>query len=333
VAAVALAFGAGLAWGCSDFLARLKSRRLAVLWVLLVSQGTGLLLAAVVAGASGEPLPGPAPIAWAALAGVAELIGFAALYRGLAIGAMSVVAPVSATAAIVPVFVGVAVGQPPTAPDGAGIALALGGAALASVERDHAHAPRHVAAGMAPAVLAAASFGVFFVGTDMAADDGALWAVALSRLTAVAVLGAAVVLRHRPCPLDRGACAPLAAVGLLDISANAMFAVAPRSASPPWCRWWARCIRSRPCCRRDSSCRSGRPPTRARACSPHWPASQSSASPPGWRSARSRTQPTHPGRGPPPAPSCAVVPQCRPRKSAPPTPAQGARPRPRLRDP
>ena len=43
---VALALGASLAWGASDFLAGLKTRRLAVLWVLLVSQATGLVLVA-----------------------------------------------------------------------------------------------------------------------------------------------------------------------------------------------------------------------------------------------------------------------------------------------
>ena len=132
---VALALGASIAWGCSDFLAGLKTRRLAVLWVLVVSQGTGLALVLVAALVSAHALPGGHAALLAAGAGVAELIGFAALYRALAVGAMSVVAPVSATAALLPVVVSVATGRAPTAAQALGIAFALtlGMAAIVSV--------------------------------------------------------------------------------------------------------------------------------------------------------------------------------------------------------
>jgi drug/metabolite transporter (DMT)-like permease len=220
MAAIALALGASLAWGASDFLAGIKSRELAVIWVLLVSQATGLALVTVAALAAGEPLPGLHAIGWATAAGIAELIGFAALYRALAVGAMAVVAPVSATAAIVPLVVGVADGQVPTAVQALGIALALGGGALASTEPG-----RRSAAGVGLAISAALAFGMFFVGMDAAADDGVLWAVSFSRLAAVAVVVAAAVTL-RPPPIARTACAPLAAVGGLDIGANVMFAAA-----------------------------------------------------------------------------------------------------------
>jgi drug/metabolite transporter (DMT)-like permease len=223
--AVALALGAGIAWGCSDFLAGLKARRLAVLWVLLVSQATGLVLVLVAALASGDPLPGGDAAVLAAGAGVAELIGFAALYRALALGTMSVVAPVSATAALLPVVVGVAAGEPPTTPQALGMALALAGAALASSEPG-AVGGRRAVTGVGLALVAALGFGIFFVGMDLAADDGALWAVALNRTAAVGVLACVVLALRSPNPLDRGALAPLAAVGALDIAANTMFAIA-----------------------------------------------------------------------------------------------------------
>ena len=218
--AIALALGASLAWGLSDFLAGVQTRELAVVWVLLVSQATGLVLVIVAAVAWGEPLPDLHAIGWAAGAGLAELIGFYAFYQALAVGAMAIVAPVSATAAIVPLVIGVAGGQVPTALQAVGIALALGGAALASTEPG-----RRTAAGVGLAIIAAVAFGIFFVGMDTAADDGALWAVAFSRVTAVAAVVTAVVLL-RPPPLQRAAYAPLAAVGGLDIGANVMFAIA-----------------------------------------------------------------------------------------------------------
>jgi drug/metabolite transporter (DMT)-like permease len=218
--AIALALGASLAWGLSDFLAGIKTRELAVIWVLLVSQATGLALVTFAAVAWGEPLPSLHAIGWAAGAGAAELIGFAALYRALAVGAMAIVAPVSATAAIVPLMVGAAAGQVPTVLQAFGIVLALGGAALASTEPG-----RRTAAGVGLAIIAAFAFGTFFVGVDHAADDGAVWAVSFSRLAAVAlVVVAALVLR--PPPIERAAVAPLVAVGALDIGANVMFAIA-----------------------------------------------------------------------------------------------------------
>jgi drug/metabolite transporter (DMT)-like permease len=218
--AIALALGASLAWGASDFIAGLKSRQFAVLWVLLVSQATGLVLMTVAAIGMGEPLPSAHALAWGTAAGIAELIGFAAFYRALAVGAMAVVSPISATAAIVPLFVGLFGGQVPGVVQALGLVLALGGAALASGEPG-----RHTAAGVGLAIVAALAFGLFFVGMDAAADGGALWAVSSARVAPVAILLVAVAVL-RPPPIDRAAIAPLAGVGVLDSGANLMFAIA-----------------------------------------------------------------------------------------------------------
>jgi drug/metabolite transporter (DMT)-like permease len=223
---VALALGASLAWGASDFLAGLKTRRLALVWVLLVSQATGFVLVLTAALVLGEPLPGQDAALLAAGAGVAELVGFAALYRALAIGTMSVVAPISAMAALLPIMVSLADGTAPTTAQGAGMALALAGAMLASIVIGESGSGRRAAAGVGLAVVAAVGFGAFFVGTDLAADDGALWAVTINRAVAVTLLLVIVAATRRPSPLDRGQLGPLAAVGVLDISANVMFAIA-----------------------------------------------------------------------------------------------------------
>jgi drug/metabolite transporter (DMT)-like permease len=226
VVAVALALGASVAWGCSDFLAGLKARRLALLWVLLVSQATGLVLVLAAALIMGEALPSGEAALVAAGAGVAELIGFAAFYRALAVGDMSIVAPVSATAALVPIIAGVAVGQTPTSTQAIGMTLALAGGALASVEPGTEDGGRRAAAGVGLALLAAFMFGSFFVGMDLAADEGALWAVTINRLAAVGVVVVLVIALKRPSPLDRGTIGPLMAVGALDVAANTMFAIA-----------------------------------------------------------------------------------------------------------
>jgi drug/metabolite transporter (DMT)-like permease len=220
VVAIALALGASLAWGLSDFVAGVKSRELAVVWVLLVSQSTGLVLVTTAALIAGEPLPSLHAMLWATGAGLAELIGFAAFYRALAVGTMGIVSPITATAAVVPLFVGLVDGQVPTTVQALGMALALGGAALTSSE-----AGRRTSTGVGLAIIAALAFGVFFVGMDVSADDGALWAVSFTRVAPVALLLGIVVALRLP-RVERRAIAPLAAIGGLDIGANVMFATA-----------------------------------------------------------------------------------------------------------
>ena len=131
---------------------------------------------------------------WAAGAGVAELIGFAAFYRALAIGSMSIVAPLSATAALVPITVGLAAGDAPTIAAGARHAAGAGRCRARVDEPGHGKA-----AGVGLALIAALAFGIFFVGVDQAADDGPLWAVSINRFAAVSVL-IAVIATLQPGP-------------------------------------------------------------------------------------------------------------------------------------
>jgi drug/metabolite transporter (DMT)-like permease len=221
--AALLALGASLCWGVADFLGGMASRRLPVLGVLAVTFPVGALGAALAVLVFRPDRPDGGALGLAALAGLFGLAGLAALYRGLAVGAMSVVAPLSATAPLVPVAVGVARGERPGAWQWAGIALALAGIVLLSREPG---ATSRVAAGAALGVVAAAGFGLFFVALDAASDEGALWS-ALSLRTAGAAVVVALALALRPrLPRTPRDAAPLVVVGMLDLSANALFAAA-----------------------------------------------------------------------------------------------------------
>ena len=111
--AIGLALGASLSWGLGDFLGGLKSRSLHVLTVLALSQAAGFGAVLVWLARSGDGFPGWTPVAWAAAAGAGGCVGLAALYRGMAVGAMGIVAPISALAAAIPFTVGVASGERP----------------------------------------------------------------------------------------------------------------------------------------------------------------------------------------------------------------------------
>ena len=224
--AAALAIGSSLAWGLADFIAGLKSRRLPVLWVLGLSQVTALGLVGAALALRGEGAP-PAGdfVVLAALSAVAGTIALSAFYRGLAVGAMSVVAPISATAAIIPVVVGVATGDRPTALQAVGVGLALVGVALAAYE-PAGGGDRRVAAGAGLALVAAAGIGCFFLTMDAASDADVLWAILVNRITGVVLLGTAALALRPPLRMERGDLPALGAIGVLDMTANTLFAVA-----------------------------------------------------------------------------------------------------------
>jgi drug/metabolite transporter (DMT)-like permease len=226
--ALGLALGAAVAWGGSDFLAGLASRRLPVLDVLAVSQLAGLVILLVPLAAASGPAPGPDAVLPACAAGVAELVGFAALYRALAVGPMSVVAPLSSLAAAVPVTAGLLAGERPGTGVAVGLALALAGGAVVAVEGDEGHAEgRRVAPGAALALAAALAFGTFFTAMHAAAQAGGVaWAVALNRATSMVLIGLVLVAARRG-PSWRAPDLRAAGVaGILDAGANALFALA-----------------------------------------------------------------------------------------------------------
>jgi drug/metabolite transporter (DMT)-like permease len=221
VAALLLAFASSVAWGAGDFLGGLKSRRLPLLNVLLAAQLTGLALIAAYVAIRADPPPGGDLLLWAPLSGVAGAVGLAAFYRGLAVGNMGVVAPISSTAAIVPLVVGVAGGDRPATLQYAGVALALTGVVLASREEMGG-----TARGAGLALLSALGFGLFFVGMDRASDEDVAWAIFANRGASVIVLAAAFAVLRPPLTAGRADLPVLALIGALDISANAMFAIA-----------------------------------------------------------------------------------------------------------
>src|SRR3954470_2710762 len=135
MAAVALALLSSICWGTADFLGGLTSKRVPVPAVLLLSQGPMVAPLLVWALASGEG-PTARGVLLGALAGVAGAIALTAFYRGLSIGTMSIVAPISGAGAIVPVLAGIIGGERPSALQAAGIAAAIVGVVLASREED-----------------------------------------------------------------------------------------------------------------------------------------------------------------------------------------------------
>ena len=236
--ALALALCSSLAWGVADFLAGLKSRSLPVASVMLVAVSTGLVLAAAVVAVHGAGPPAGPYLGLGALSAVLGSVGLAALYRGLAVGAMSVVAPIAASGAAVPVAFGLASGERPAGVQVAGALLAVVGVVLAAREEGStelvdetigqvANGGRgRVARGAALAVVAALGLGAFLVVIGAASRGDVGWAILTNRVVSLGLLAvAALALRPRP-PAGLRDAAPAVAVGLLETTANTLIALA-----------------------------------------------------------------------------------------------------------
>ena len=193
--------------------------------MLLVSQAAGLVGLVVLVAARGEPPPSVGDLWPAAAAGAAGAAALGAFYHGLAIGTMSIVAPISATGAAIPVAVGLAGGDRPSGLQMAGVAVAVVGVVLASRELDESgRRPERARRSVALALVAAVGFGSFFVGMDRAADADVFWARLVARSASVAMAAAAVAVLRPAFAVPSRRLPALASVGALDVSANALYA-------------------------------------------------------------------------------------------------------------
>jgi drug/metabolite transporter (DMT)-like permease len=236
---VPLGLGSGLCWGAADFFGGIQSRRLPALTVAFWSQLAGALALAVALAVEGVP-PATTGFAWGLAAGVGSGCALVLFYRGLAEGTMSVVAPISACGAIVPVAAALLTGDQPGALAGLGVLVAITGVVLVSRTSGTPGTPggtpgspggaRRPGRLLAMALGSALGFGLFYVFVDAGtagSRGAALWVIAGARasslvmLSTIALVGGGSALRW---PGRR--IGPVALVGIGDTGANLLFAYA-----------------------------------------------------------------------------------------------------------
>jgi drug/metabolite transporter (DMT)-like permease len=245
---VPLGLSSGLCWGAADFFGGMQSRRLPALTVAFWSQVAGAL-GLVVALAVLRTPPGPlgAGIGWGLAGGLASGCALVLFYRGLAEGTMSVVAPVSACGAVVPVAAALLTGDHPNTLAGLGALAAITGVILVSRTRPPtpgdpgrlpvgrsgrpgAGSPGRPGRVLVMALGSALGFGLFYVFVDAGTSGSrgaALWVIAGARagsllmLSTIALVGRRSALRWPGRRLG-----PVALVGIGDTGANLLFAYA-----------------------------------------------------------------------------------------------------------
>jgi uncharacterized membrane protein len=239
-----LALISGLSWGTADFVGGLMTKRLAPATVLVIGQSSGLVFTAALVTVLGEPMPEVRYLIYGGLGGIAGAIGLASLYKGLAVGRMSIVAPTAALAAAVPVLVGFLQGDRPALVQIMGMAVAGAGVLLATrapepvvgtpaaagpVVGDPEAAPgRGSIAGIGYALLAALFLGLLVTSLDAAAAGSPFWGTLMVRATSVPLFAIAWCFRadrRRPTSANIWV---LVTVGLFDNGANVLFSIAAR---------------------------------------------------------------------------------------------------------
>jgi drug/metabolite transporter (DMT)-like permease len=223
--AIALALASALAWGCADLLGGLLTRRVAVAAVTVFSQGAGFVALLVWLAVDGFQLDGRA-FGLGALAGLGGGIGLAAYYKALAVGTMSIVAPIAACGAVLPFGIALATGERPSGLALGGAVVALAGAVLASAEEHRSDDPGR-RRGALLAIAAAVALGLFIYFLGLAGQHGdTLSALFGARVGSLSLLLVAVLLTGSSLRVSRRSLAAAAMIGLIDTGANTMFVLA-----------------------------------------------------------------------------------------------------------
>jgi drug/metabolite transporter (DMT)-like permease len=224
----ALAVLSALAYGSADFLGGLATKRFPTYSVLVFSQLTGLVVVLLALPLLPPTAPTTNDFLWGAAGGLFGGIGVALLYRGLAIGVMSVVAPVTALCAVIfPLAVGFALGERPAGLALVGVLLALVAIVLVSQTGPTGEGKRPTT-GLAIAVASGIAIGVFLVCLQRTGPSAGLWPLAAARTASVSFFllialarGAVVLPKRESLILVTGG-------GALDMAANVLYLLAVR---------------------------------------------------------------------------------------------------------
>jgi drug/metabolite transporter (DMT)-like permease len=230
---IALAVAAACGWGLADFLAGQASRATSTLLVLCLTQALGLVLVLPVAAVAGAGPPASRYLFFAVVSGLTLSLALGALYRGMVVGLVGLVSTIAATGTVVAVFVGLLQGNRPSAVQGFGVLLAIGGVVLVSWRRSSTTegAEKHgsrLSASVRWGLIAAAAGGLTQVAIQQGARGGVLWMLVAQRATVTAVAG--LVARRfgtmtRPPP---PVVPTLLMIGIADVVATGFFAASTR---------------------------------------------------------------------------------------------------------
>lgn len=214
---------AALAWGAGDFGGGLASRRVPVYGVVLVSQATGFIMSFAAATIRGESFPTGSDLLVCAIGGALGAFGITMLYRGLAIGRMGIVAPVTGVlAAVIPVVAGFLIEGVPPPLVLVGIVIAVVAVVMVSRVADETGGR----AGLVEALAGGTAIGLFGVAISQLSAGDVFADLAVIRLVQGVLVTAAVLVTRAAWRPGRSLLLPLIVIGILDTAGNGFYLAA-----------------------------------------------------------------------------------------------------------
>lgn len=194
--------------------------------MVLLSQLVGLAIAVGMALIRDEPFPVGRDLLLSLLAGGLGGVGITSLYRGLAVGRMGIVAPVTGVlAAIIPVTAGIILEGLPRDIVLAGIVVAIVAVVLVSRVTDEGGGR----SGLTEALVAGVAIGLFGVVISQLSDGIVFSALSVMRATQSVLVVAVVLITRSAWRVPRASLAPFAVVGVLDMAGNSFYLLAVQS--------------------------------------------------------------------------------------------------------
>ncbi len=215
---------ASAAWGTADYAGGLASRRLTTLVAVARSQGLAIVLAGLLVLVTHEAVPAPESLAWSLIAGAAACVAIISFFHAMAVGEMSLVAPlVAVIGASIPVAVGIVGGEHLEPVQVAGAVCGLGAVILVARSIEGARAPDQRATAQALPLVAVAGGAVaaIYLAVTRATVAGAgviWWPILVTHIVTTVTATAIVAVRRPPgIPGPRVAWTMVVASGVADV--------------------------------------------------------------------------------------------------------------------
>jgi drug/metabolite transporter (DMT)-like permease len=214
-------------WGISDFGGGVLGRRAPIFGVLLATQSVGFAIASLGLLVQPEPMLAGPDLGLSLLAGGLAAIGVGSLYRGLAVGRMGVVAPVTAVlTATTPAVIGIAWQGFPGPIVFVGFALAIVAVVIVSVVPDDIVGRP---AGLGYALVGGLTLGLLGVVLSRIGIQHAFAPLAMMRGLELVLFVTVVVGLRLPWRMPRSTVPLVVLVGLVDVIGNLAFLTAART--------------------------------------------------------------------------------------------------------
>lgn len=227
--AILWALGAATTYGIADYLGGRATRQSPAPAVTFAGQSVALILLCGLVYASGTSVMGRTDFLWSAGAGFGGALALVTFYRAMAVGPMTVVAPITAVVNIaMPVIVGIAQGERPSAVSYVGIGLAP--IAVALIGDVLSSKQTHVQSrAIWLSLIAGTGFGLIFVCLAQTSDDAGLWPLLAQRMTSVPTVAIVGLIAYRSLRVTRNVGTFAILSGVLDTLANSLYLTAARS--------------------------------------------------------------------------------------------------------